>query len=316
MPTDSLRYQHTDRPVAATADAPRADVSKPAPRAAGAVTTFLTPVERQRVDAAGYGCYTALHRESLDELFVDLRTRAVSAVLVSVTRYQTQHAPQVARLVREFPRVPAVALLTGSEPRASHAVLSLGQHGVRALVDARDPRGWRDLRQLVAGESHDVIEQRAVHLIREDLPDAPEDCLRFIDAMFLAPAYVSTVQQIARANGVVPSTFMSRFFRVRLPAPKRYLAMARLVRAARLFENPGLSITHVSNHLEYSSAQSFSRHVHLLLRCTPMQFRREYDGERMLQFFREQLILPYRETLLRFEPFSATPQWSVLRESA
>ena len=316
MSTDPLRYQLSNRPVAATADAPRTDAARSPQRAAGAVATFLTPVERQRVDAAGYGCYTALHRESLDELFVDLRTRNVSAVLVSVTRYQTQHAPQVARLVREFPRVPAVALLTGSEPRASHAVLSLGQHGVRALVDARDPRGWRDLRQLVAGESHDVIEQRAVHLIREDLPNAPEDCLRFIDAMFLAPAYVSTVQQIARANGVVPSTFMSRFFRVQLPAPKRYLAMARLVRAARLFENPGLSITHVSNHLEYSSAQSFSRHVHLLLRRTPMQFRREYDGERMLQLFRDQLILPYRDTLLRFEPFSATPQWSVLRESA
>jgi AraC-like DNA-binding protein len=91
--------------------------------------------------------------------------------------------------------------------------------------------------------------------------------------------------------------------------------MARLVRAARLFENPGLSITHVANHLEYSSAQSFSRHVSLLMGCTPMQFRRKFDGEGMLDVMFEQLVQPYRDALLRFEPFSVTPQWSVLRES-
>lgn len=282
--------------------------------ASSAVATFLTPVEQQRVDAAGHGCYVALHRESLDELMVDLRTRAVSAVLLSVARYQVQHAPQMARLVREFPRVPAVALLTVTEPRITQNLLAMGQQGVRSLVDARDPKGWRELRELVAGDPRQSIEQVAIERIREDLSGAPEDCLRFFEAVFRAPSYVSTVQQIARSNGVVPSTFMSRFFRVRLPAPKRYLALARLVRAARLFENPGLSITHVANHLEFSSAQSFSRHVRLLMDCTPMQFRRRYDGIAMLNAMREQTILPYRDTLLRFEPFATVPQWSVLRE--
>ncbi len=304
MTTDVVRY----RPATTSVPSPKASDDH------GAVATFLTPLERQRVDAAGYGCYVALHRESLDELLIDLRTRAVSAVLVSVARYQTQHAQQIARLVREFPRVPAVALLTVNEPRSTHAVLALGQQGVRALVDARDPKGWRELRQLVSGESNNIIEQRAMTRIREDLLGAPLDCLRFFELLFLSPAYISTVQQIARSNGIVPSTFMSRFFRVRLPAPKRYLAMARLVRAARLFENPGMSITHVANQLEYSSAQSFSRHMQSLMKCTPMDFRRGYDGERMFNVMRDQLILPYRETLLRFEPFAVTPQWSVLRE--
>lgn len=281
----------------------------------GAVATFLTPIERQRVDAAGQGCYVTLHRESLDDLLTDLRTRDVSAVLVSVSRYQSQHASQVARLVREFPRVPAVALLTTTEARTTQSLLALGQHGVRALVDARDPKGWRELRQLVDSEQQVAITQLAVQRIRDDLPGAPPDCLRFFDAIFTSPPYVSTVQQIARANGVLPSTFMSRFFRVKLPAPKRYLALARLVRAARLFENPGLSITHVAYQLEYSSAQSFSRHVRLHLACTPMEFRREYNGERMLDVMRQQTILPYVDTLRKFEPFAVTPQWSVLRDA-
>ncbi len=283
-------------------------------RTEGPVATFLTPAERQRVDAAGEGCYQTLHRESLDELLVDLRTQRVSAVIVSVARYQTQHATQVARLVREFPRVPAVALLTGTESRSTQSVLALGHHGVRSLVDVRDPAGWRELRRLVASERDESIERLAITRIVQDLPQAPTDCRQFFELLFISPASMTTVRELARNAGVLPSTFMSRFFRARLPAPKRYLAMARLVRAARLFENPGLSITHVAYHLEYSSPQSFSRHLQSTLQCTAVEFRRSYDGEGMLDRMREELILPFRDTLRRFEPFTATPQWSVLRD--
>lgn len=288
-------------------------LSGDAHRSEGAVATFLTPIERQRVDAAGEGCYETLHRETLDELMVDLRTQRVSAVIVSVSRYQTQHASQVARLVREFPRVPAVALLTATEPRTTQSLLALGQHGVRALVDVRDPKGWRELRQLVVSERGESIERLAIARITADLRDVPADCIQFFEALFNAPPSVTTVRQLAHGMGVVPSTFMSRFFRARLPAPKRYLAMARLVRAARLFENPGLSITHVAYHLDYSSPQSFSRHVQALLHCSAIEFRRQYDGEGMLERMRHDLVLPYRLALKQFEPFSASPQWSPQR---
>ncbi len=279
-----------------------------------AIGTFLTPAEQHRVDAAGYGCYVAVHRDSMDDLLRDLRAHSVHAVLVSVARYQSTDALHVARLVREFPRVPAVALLTVNESTATQSVLALGKQGINAVVDAREARGWRELRQLFAGGQQENIETTAITRLTRDLAEATPDCLRFFEALFLAPHYVSTVQQLARVNGIVPSTFMSRFFRVGLPAPKRYLAMARLVRAARHFENPGRSITDVANHLEYSSAQSFSRHVQLLLDCTPMTFRKQFTGERMLDVFRETLVLPYRELLRTFEPFAVTPQWSVLRD--
>ena len=98
------------------------------------IVTFLTPTEQQRVDALGQGSYTTLHRESLDEMMRDLRTKPVSAILVSVSRYQQHHGVQVARMVREFPRVPAVALLTGNELRSTQSLLALGQQGVQTLV--------------------------------------------------------------------------------------------------------------------------------------------------------------------------------------
>ena len=126
------------------------------PIALAPVTTMLTPAERLRVDAAGEGLYHTLHRDSLDDVLRDLRERRAAAVLVSVARYAAPfavpiavpigepEAARVAAVVREFPRVPAVALL--SQPEGSgtqgaagqaaiaRAVLTLGRCGVERLV--------------------------------------------------------------------------------------------------------------------------------------------------------------------------------------
>ena len=95
------------------------------------------------MDAATEGMYAALHRESFDEVISDLRERRASAVLVSVARYGAQPSARMAAMVREFPRVPALALLTETDYATPQAVLSLGQLGVRALIDARQPSGWQ-----------------------------------------------------------------------------------------------------------------------------------------------------------------------------
>jgi hypothetical protein len=103
---------------------------------------------------------------------------------------------------------------------------------------------------------------------------------------------------------------MSRFFRAGAPTPKRYLAMARLVRAARLFENAGFSIANVANHLDYSSPQSFGRHVRTLLQITAGEFRERYDGARMFDRFRTDLVLPYAEVLRTLRPLTPPAGWT------
>ena len=162
---------------------------------------------------------------------------------------------------------------------------------------------------MLLSEQAGDIERLALAQLSLDLAGAPEDCRRFFESMFRASSRISTVRQLCIELGVVPSTLMSRFFRAGLPAPKRYLAMARLVRAAHLFENPGLSVASVANHLEYSSPQSFGRHVRTLLRMTAVDFRGKYDGEGMLRRFREELVLPFASVLARFTPLSAPPGW-------
>jgi hypothetical protein len=82
--------------------------------------------------------------------------------------------------------------------------------------------------------------------------------------------------------------------------------MARLVRAAQLFENPGLSVANVANRLDYSSPQSFGRHVRGLIQLTAVEFRQKYDGEGMLQRFRADLVLPFLPTLQNFSPLAVS----------
>lgn len=273
------------------------------------VSTILTPLERARVDAAAQGLCEPLHRESLEEVLSDLRQQKASLVLISVTRYGSQSSSRVAAMVREFPRVPAVALLTETQNSTPHSTLALGQLGIRTLVDARIPTGWQTLRNLLATQGTSDLQRSALSQISLDLPGVSADCWRFFELLFESSPRISTVRQLARNLNILPSTLMSRFFRAKLPPPKRYLALSRLIRAARLFENPGLSVARVANHLDYSSPQSFGRHVRTIMNMSPVRFRSMYDGQGMLQYFRTELILPYASVLCVFRPAAAYPGW-------
>ena len=275
-----------------------------------AVSTMITPTERLRVDAAGEGLYQALHRDSVDDIVRDLKERGAAAVLMSVARCSQHDATtRLARMVREFPRIPAVALLAEVDAQTPQTVLTLGRSGVHTLIDVRQATGWRELRNVLMADRSTEIQRLALAQLTTDLTGVPSDCWKFFEMLFRCSPQVSTVRMLAQRLEVLPSTLMSRFFRARLPAPKRYLAMARLTRAASLFENPGLSVANVANHLDYSSPQSFGRHIRTILRITAVEFRQRYDGEGMLHRFREELVLPYLPVLRMLTPLSAPPGW-------
>ena len=272
------------------------------------IATMLTPPERLRVDAAGEGSYRALHRDTVAELVDDVKANRVNAVVVSIARCDAPARAGVAALVREFPRVPTVALLTQLDRSTPSTMLSLGSTGVRQVVDVRSADGWRELRSYLLAARGEDIQREALSKLSIDLVGVSRDCWRFFEALFLAPPRVATIRAFSRRLDVLPSTLMSRFFRAGLPAPKRYLAMARLVRAARLFENPGFSVANVANHLDYSSPQSFGRHVRMVMCMTAVRFRDQYDGEGMLEHFRRELVLPHIERLRDLNPLH--PTWS------
>jgi AraC-like DNA-binding protein len=267
------------------------------------IITVLEPHERPRVDAAGAGVYRAIHRETVADALEELKHRRVSAVLLSVVRCGREPDRRMHAVVQEFPSVPTVALL-GAEPANAESLLHLGNAGVTRLVDVRSPAGWTRLRHLLGAEVTHDADRAALAMVRAELGAVPEDCWTFFEALFTTSDRVGTVRELARRMGVLPSTLMSRFFRARLPAPKRYLAFARLLRAARLFEDPGHSVADVANALEYSSPQSFGRHVRTLLGMTAGEFRRTHDGARMLERLMNELIRPHREALRALRPLA------------
>ena len=214
---------------------------------------------------------------------------------------------QVAAVIKNFPRIPTVALLSGSSEASAEAVLALGNCGVRTIVDVREATGWSRLRELLDREATSTADSMVLAALQRDLVGVEDDCWEFFEALFSTICRVSTVRQLAKRLDVLPSTLTSRFFRATLPAPKRYLAFARLVRAARLFENPGFSIADVANHLDYSSPQSFGRHVRTLLHVTAGEFRRSRDGEQMFRRFREELVLPNIDKLRALHPLRVRP---------
>jgi AraC-like DNA-binding protein len=211
-------------------------------------------------------------------------------------------------VVRDFPRIPTVALVSATSDTDPASVLALGNCGVRTLVDVRYAAGWGHLRDVLGAEVTHDMDRIALGVLQQDLCEASPDCWRFFEALFTRTYSAPTIRVLARRLGVLPSTLMSRFFRAKLPAPKRYLALARLVRAARLFENPGLSVADVANHLDYSSPQSFGRHVKSMLAINATDFRRRYSGHEMLRYFRETLVLPHMPVLLHLRPLAQRTQ--------
>jgi AraC-like DNA-binding protein len=274
--------------------------------AAATVATVLLPDERPRVEAAGQDLFVALHGDTLDDAIRQVRRQRVDAVFLSVHRCDDAAFPRVARFVREFPQVPAVALITRPDGESARRVLGLGASGVSAVVDVSVPAGWGCLRELVREPSSPVA-ARVMAALDPDLAGVPPDCRLFFEVVVRRAAELRTVKRLASALRVVPSSLMSRFYRTNLPSPKTYMANARLLHAAYLFRNGGLSIADIANRLDYSSPQSFGRHLRSLLGVTAGEFRRRLPFEAAVGRFRARFVAPYRDRLLAFHPLGMRP---------
>ncbi len=268
------------------------------------VATVLLPVERARVDAAGSGCFAVVHRDSLPDAVRIVRERPVDAVLVSVHRCGPEQIEAVGHLVREFPGIPTVALVSQHDPSATEMLLRLGASGVRQVVDVTSPTGWNRLRQVVGQPATRAV-ARIQGPILEALAESPADTRLFVEAMIRLAPDTPTVTNLAQRLYVRPSTLMSRFARAGLPSPKNYLAAVRLLHAAYLFEAAGLSVADVSYRLDYSSPQSFGRHLRAMLGVTALEFRRRFPFPVALQRFVDLLIVPYVSIWRGFHPLES-----------
>ena len=274
------------------------------PRPVVTICTVLPPRERPRVDAAGDGYFTTLHVDSFRDVLPTARRKRVDALVISVHRCGGQELPVVARFVREFPAIPAVALVSRHDGDATATLLRLGATGVRAAIDCTEPGGWRRLRELVGHPASPVATLVLARLLPA-LEDVPADARLFFETLTRLAPVLATVRGLARHLRIRPSTLVSRFQRTGLPSPKSYLAGIRLLHAAHLFRNPGLAVADVAYRLDYSSPQSFGRHLKVMLGVTAGEFRRRFPFDVAVARYIDLLITPYQEALRAFHPLNA-----------
>jgi len=265
------------------------------------IAAVLTPNERASLDAASVGCFAVLHRSSVPEAVRAVRERAVDAVLISVHQCAQGRVDEVDQLVRSFPGVPTVALVTRHDAVASETLLRLGATGVRQVVDVTAPAGWNRLRQVVAEPAtHGAA--RILAPVFSALPEMPQDARVFLELLIRLAPEMPAVRTVAARFEIKPSTLMSRFARAALPSPKTYLAAIRLLYAAQYFEGGGRSIADVAYRLDCSSPQSFGRTIRAMLGITPGEFRRRFPFPTALERFLAQLVLPYGRVWAGFHP--------------
>lgn len=245
---------------------------------------------------------------SAEELEQRVRAGEVQAVIVSSTHILNGARSRVATLKKLYPDLVVAGWMTESDnDRALQAALRFGSAGATYLV--RSTGKVHGLRAAVTAPLCSVLGEAlaadpfllgAMRRFQEAGPT--EGWKKFIAAIFCEE--VVTVRQLAKEVGVLPSTLMSRFFRFRLPAPKRYLALLRLTAALRTMErNKDLSLAEVAGRYGHSSSQSFARHVRRHVGMTPAEARERVTGEAFLEKVAEELLSPSVVASLRtFDP--------------
>lgn len=272
------------------------------PPGTATVATLLERAVQLRLDAAAGGRFDTVHARTLPEALRAVRERPVQAVLVSPRLVAEQELSAVSSLVNGYPGVATIAVVAGPEDvRASERLLELGACGVRRLVDLNQREGWARLRDLVAQPMSPTV-ATILGTVIPALGEVPPDCRRMFEVLSRNAPRLTTVRALARELDVRPSTFMSRFFRCDLPSPKRYLAAMRLVHAAALLEIHGMSVADVAYRLDYSSPQSFGRHVRAALGVTAGEFRRRFSLRTASEDFVGRFVVPFRDVLSTFHP--------------
>lgn len=273
------------------------------PSATPTIAAVLEPFERSRVDAAGSGCFSLVHRESVRDALRVVRERPVDAVLLSLRRCAGDAPALLEQFSRSFPSVPTVALVTQHGPGDSEALLRLGATGVRQVVDATDPAGWRRLREVLGARpverTHSILGP-----VLAALGPLTGGSRRFWEELIRSAPETTTVRRLATALDITPSTFVSRFVRSGLPSPKDHLVAVRLCHASKLFDDGDLTIADVAYRLDYASPQSFGRHMRIVLGITPSEFRSRFPFCTVLQRFLDQFVVPHRPIWRTFRPLA------------
>jgi AraC-like DNA-binding protein len=283
-------------------DSRRSPCDEVALKSAGEVLTVVDSTIRSRLDAAVGAIAHPVHLDSLFAAIAAANARRVRAVLLGPATINGDISPDMQRLARACAGSALVAVVGSWTPELPERLLAFGNQGIRDVVDVTRADELKRLRIILQRPEWE-ISQRIADAIRPNIANVTPEMRYFVNNLIrLAPSETSA-KRVAAELGVRDASLTSRFFRARLPTPKKYLAAMRLLYAAGVLESDSVSTAQTARRLNYSSPQSFGRHVRENFDVSLGEFRQEYSFDLMANYFVSRFLFQHRHTLEWFRPF-------------
>ncbi len=264
------------------------------------VVTVVDSTLQDRLTLALGEVARPVHLASVSAALSVVRERPVRAVLLGQESMTTRSASEVGKLAVTCGGT-LIAVVGGWTPALSDTLLAFGRYGVRDAVDVSSRDGLSRLRDLITRAEWELA-NRVARALAPSLQDASEEMQFFVNYLIRTAPFVGSATVLAAGLRVRQSSLNSRFFRAGLPSPKKYLAYIRLLFAAALLEQPIVSAAQAARRLNYSSPQSFMRHVREQLGVSVSEFRQEYTFEALAHHVAFQTLSKHGATIKWFRP--------------
>lgn len=264
------------------------------------VVTVVNASMQSRLNLALGEVARPVHLASIAAALTVVRERPIRAVLLGQESMTAGSAIAVGKLAVTCGGT-LIAVVGGWTPNLSDTLLAFGRYGVRDAVDVSSRDGLSRLRDLIARSEWELA-NRVGRALAPSLQDASEEMRFFVNYLVRRAPFVGSARTLAAGLRVSQSSLNSRFFRAGLPSPKQYLAYIRLLFAAALLEQPMISAAQTARRLNYSSPQSFMRHMRTQLGVSAGEFRQQYTFEALAHHVAFHTLSQHGATIRWFRP--------------
>jgi AraC-like DNA-binding protein len=269
------------------------------------VVTLMEEKMRWSVDVATECACVTYHAQTATDALEAARHHRSHTVLISPAVLPHPELCELVTRISALPGLLPVAVIGESAPKPYKVLLTLRALGVHNILDLSTRAGWKKLRTIVTDpttQAADAILQAVTSAFAENEMNRTRV---FFNVLVRGAPNLTSVKSLGLVLAIDPSALLNRFYRRQLPSPWTYLTATRLLFAASCFERPGVSIADVASQLNYSSVQSFGRHVKQRVGLTPREYRYRFSFKKALDRYVGSLVLPYQEHLRDFDPWGS-----------
>ena len=236
------------------------------------VLAAVPEVQHQKLRRAIAARFPVVHASTWNDALTAIRARPVELAVLDPLLSGTASAHEIERLRRLFPSLPLI-LYTSLSPATAGVLLALGHVGIREVILFRHDDHPSRLRELLAQEEAQSASRQLLDQVAAVLAPLPSELRWVLEEVLRSPAELQTVQQVAARARVDRRTFERWFARLGLPSPRHFLAVARVLYAHRLLQDPGFTVEDVAQRLGYAQTKTLQLHARSYLGLTAGEMR-------------------------------------------